>query len=386
MQTIKTPILPTEHTFARRPEPHDLNVKAICVYIATGFFMDDDTFWNDVVCLRPGHHYQIDDTNVIHKSEPWFHWSYDPKEQSFEETLDAYIDLLTSVTKDQISNNDVILPLSGGLDSRSQAAVLRDLDNRVHAYSYKFDGGYPEDKISAEIAKKCGFEFSPFTISKGYLWNCIDDLAGISECYSEFTHPRQMGVYEELKSLNGVFSLGHWGDVFFDRGVPEGTTHDQIVSLLLKKMVKPSGKELAKILWKHWNIEGDFEAYLIARIESALSAITIDNVSAKVRAFKTTQWAHRWTTTNLSVFRETNPITLPFYDDRICQFVCTVSEDFLADRKLQLAHLKRHKDLASITWHAHRPFSILNYQYDRSPYNLPYRIKSKLKRTIKSKT
>ena len=48
-----------------------------------------------------------------------------------------------------------------------------------------------------------------------------------------------MGVYEELKSLNGVFSLGHWGDVFFDRGVPEGTTHYQIVSLLLKKMVKP---------------------------------------------------------------------------------------------------------------------------------------------------
>ena len=42
----------------------------------------------------------------------------------------------------------VILPLSGGLDSRSQAMVLQGLDNPVHAYSYSFSGGYPEHKIA----------------------------------------------------------------------------------------------------------------------------------------------------------------------------------------------------------------------------------------------
>ncbi|WP_230401575.1 asparagine synthase-related protein [Hanstruepera ponticola] len=386
MEVIKTDILPNCHVIAKVDQPNTLNLKALCIFAATGFFMDDDTYWKNEVCLRPAHKHQLDEHGILKSSKPWFEWHYSPNELTFEQTLEAYIALLTQITKEQLGDNPVILPLSGGLDSRSQAMVLKDFDNPVHAYSYRFLNGYPEHHIAKKIADVCGFSFEAFQIPKGYLWHCIDDLAHINKCYSEFTHPRQMAVLPQLKQMKGVFSLGHWGDVLFDKGAPEGSTHVEILPLLLKKMLKPGGLEFANALWKAWGLDGDFKSYFIGRIEIALSKINIENVSAKIRAFKTTQWAHRWTTNNLSVFEAANPITLPYYDNRMSQFICTVPEAFLANRRLQIAHLKQDKALSNITWQAQRPYSINNFDYNKTPYNLPYRVMNKLQRSLQAAT
>ncbi|WP_055445293.1 asparagine synthase C-terminal domain-containing protein [Lacinutrix himadriensis] len=380
MITIKTPILPTKLQFAKLHKAHELDYEAICIFAATGFFMDGDTYYKDAVCLLPGHKHTLDENGYLINSEAWFHWQYTPRDISFETALEEYKELLKKITKEQIGEAPVILPLSGGLDSRSQALILKDLKNPVHAYSYSFPGGYPEHKISKQIAKVCNFTFDAFTIPKGYLWDGIDDLAQLNGCFSEFTHARQMGVLDELKQMKGIFSLGHWGDVLFDRGAPEGIGENEVIPLLLKKMLKPGGLEFAESLWKAWGLDGEFKVYLESRIESALSKIKIDNISARVRAFKTAQWAHRWTTTNLSVFAEAHPITLPYYDDRMMQFICTIPEEFLADRRLQIAHLKEYKALANITWHEQKPFNLNTYKYNKTPFNLPYRVCNKIKR------
>lgn len=384
MKDFKTSILPESHTFAKVKANHQLDFKAICVFAATGFFLDEDTYWKDEVCLPSAHKHRFDAAGLLIKSKPWFQWHYSPRDISFDEALDEYKSLLTLITKEQIADHPVILPLSGGLDSRSQALILKGLDNPVHAYSYAFPGGYPEHKISRQIAKACQFEFESFMIPNGYLWDSIDDLAKINRCYSEFTHPRQMAILEDLKRMKGVMYLGHWGDVLFDRGIPAGTKEENIIPLLQKKMLKPGGLELANQLWRAWDLEGDFQSYLVERIKTALSKIHIDNLSAKVRAFKTSQWAHRWTTTNLSIFSEAHSIKLPYYDDRMCEFICTIPEEFLADRRLQIAHLKQDKALSRITWHEQKPFNLHNYHYNKVPYNLPYRIIGKLKRELKA--
>lgn len=383
MRHIHNSILPSKQQFALKSNTaHEINYEAICIFAATGFFMDDDTYWKDLICLKPAHDYDINAKGELIKSTPIFEWHYTPRDQTFEQSLEEYIHLLTTIIKEQVNDQPVILPLSGGLDSRSQAMVLKDIDNKVHSYSYAFPGGYPEHRISEKIAKHCGFKFDSYLIEKGYLWDCIDDLSDLNNCYSEFTHSRQMAILNELKTMEGVFSLGHWGDVLFDRGVPEDTHSDELISLILKKMLKPGGMELAEKLWEAWQLDGHFEDYLIGRVETALSQIKIDNLSAKVRAFKTTQWAHRWTTTNLSIFEAAGPITLPYYDDRMCEFICNVPEAFLADRKLQIAHIRKDKKLAGITWHEHKPFNLNTFHYNKAPFNLPYRVMNKIKREV----
>lgn len=382
MMTFNNPIIPSKQLFAKqKATAHTLHSEAICVFIATGFFMGEDTYWRDILCLSPAHKHELDENGYLIKSTPTFEWHYNPRDISFEKALKEYVTLFTEIIKDQIGNEDVILPLSGGLDSRSQALILKNMTNKVHAFSYSFQNGFREDKIAEKIARNCGFEFDSYTIEPSYLWEVVDDLAKINGCYSEFTHPRQMAVLPELKRMEGIFSLGHWGDVLFDQGVSEGVKDSDIITYLFKNMVKPKGMELADKLWKVWDLEGDFKSYLIGRIENALGTIQIDNLSAKVRAFKTSQWAHRWTTTNLSVFEAAHPITLPYYDDRMCEFICGIPEEYLANRQLQIAHLKQDESLANITWQDQRPFHLNNYSYNRAPYNLGYRVFNKLKRT-----
>jgi len=271
------------------------------------------------------------------------------------------------------------------LDSRSQAVALHHIKAEVQSYSYSFAGGYKEHAISKQIAKQCGFPFEHYSIPPTYLWDVLQDLARINGCYSDFTHARQMAVLPELKKMNGTFSLGHWGDVLFDRGIAAADEDKAVLDLLLKKIVKKGGLKLATQLWQQWNIEGEFEAYLKTRIHSLLNQIDIEHKGAKIRAFKSLYWAPRWTSVNLSVFEEAHPIALPYYDNRMCEFICTIPEEYLADRKLQIAYIKqRNPEVARVMWQDHRPYNLFNYHKNKSPQNLPYRIKQKLIRELKA--
>lgn len=381
MKIIKTPIIPIRQTYAKVKGNHVLNFEAICVFTAIGFFLDQDCYYKDEICLRPATINTIDDNGYLVKSEPYFNWHYSPTGATFKDTLTAYSTLFENVIDKQVKDNKVILPLSGGLDSRTQAVALLKLKKQVTSYSYDFENGYKEADISEVIAKECGFSFQRFTIKEGYLWGKIDQLSKINDTYSEFTHPRQMAVIDDLKEMKGVFSLGHWGDVLFDKQTDTQLSPEEEVDLVLKKIIKTGGVSLATQLWKSWNLEGEFIDYLKKRVRSLLLEIDIENSNTKIRAFKSLFWAPRWTSINLSIFETAHAITLPYYSNEMCEFICTVPEHFLANRQLQIAYITNNNEaLSRVVWQENRPYNLLNYKYNRVPYNLPYRIINKLRR------
>ncbi|WP_179348638.1 asparagine synthase-related protein [Winogradskyella pacifica] len=386
MKTITTPIIPVTPTYAKVEAPHELHLEAICVFAAIGFFLDTDTYWKDEVVLRPGCQHTISDDGYLLESTPWFEWHYTPdKTRDFDATLQEFTTLFESIIKEQTVGKNVILPLSGGLDSRTQAVALQHLKASVNSYSYDFQGGYKETKIAEAIAKVCDFDFTAYTIPNGYLWEVIEDLATLNRCESDFTAPRQMAIVEEFDTMGEVFSLGHWGDVLFDdMGVSDDLPLKSQVTVLQKKLIKKGGRDLAVQLWTHWNLEGDFDSYFEGRISTLLSAIDIPNsANARIRAFKSLFWAPRWTSVNLAVFASKHPVTLPYYDQRMCEFICTVPEAFLANRELQIAYIKkRAPKLAKITWQEQRPFNLYTYPKNKIPYNLPYRITNKMERVF----
>ena len=386
MQTIKTNIIPSKAIFAKVDVPHDLNLEAICVFCAIGFFLNEDTFYKDDIVLAPASTYTLDENLYVQETKPWFKWHYTPRDITFEQTLEEFANLFETIIKEQTEGKKVILPLSGGLDSRTQAVALNTINSNVSSYSYKFQNGFDEVKIAKQIAQICEFDFVAHTIPKGYLWNVVDKLADVNHCFSDFTSPRQMAIYNQFDNAGDVFSLGHWGDVLFDSmNLPELDESEQ-VDVLLKKIIKRGGLEFASELWQTWNLPGGFEDYLRSRILEMLKTIDIKDTNARLRAFKSKYWAPRWTSANLSVFEQHKPISLPYYDNRMCEFICTVPEAFLADRKLQIAYIKlRNPELAKITWQDQRPFNLTNYQLNKMPYNLPYKVYGKLKRSIEGR-
>lgn len=385
MKHFKVPIIPSSTTFLG--ESKILDYKAICVFAATGFFLDDDTYYQEQKVLQPAHDYQIENDRIV-SVKPYFQWHYSPIERPLAQIVAEFAHLFESIIKEQVGDQKVILPLSGGLDSRTQAAALHYLGNEVQAYSYAFDGGHDETVYSQKIAQVCGFSFEKWKVSKGYLWDSIEQLAEINGCYSEFTHPRQMAFAERYASLGTIFSLGHWGDVMFDdMGVPDDLPFEDQVTILVKKVVKKGGMELAESLWHSWQLEGNFKSYLQDRIGLLLVKINIpQNANAQIRAFKSLYWAPRWTSTNLSVFESVRPIGVPYYDNRMCEFICSVPEKYLSGRQIQIEYLKmRMPGLAKITWQDHRPFNLYNYQWDKRPWNLPYKILDKIRRMANPK-
>ncbi len=382
MKSIKTDIIPFVLHFIGKKDSIDR--KAICIFAATGFFLDDDTYFVGQKALRPATNYTLsDDNNSIVKEETYFKWHYTPIERPFDQIVDEFTSLFETIIDEQVKDKNVILPLSGGLDSRTQAAALKHLNKKVHAYSYQFENGHNETKYAKEIAKVCGFPFEKWSIPKGYLWDKIEEIASLNQCYTEFTHPRQAAILEKLVSLGDVISLGHWGDVLFDNmEFPSQLSLEEQVDIMIKKVIKKRGIELAEKLWKSWSLEGDFKTYFRQRIKKLLQEVAIsDEANAQTRAFKSLYWASRWTGSNLSFFEKAKPITLPYYDERMCQFICTVPEKYLAKRQIQIAYLKkRNPELAKITWQEQRPFNLYNYKWNHFPWNFPYRVSQKIKK------
>ncbi|MDD2986281.1 asparagine synthase-related protein [Flavobacterium sp.] len=385
MELVKTDIIPAKPYFIG--EKKTVDYEAICFFAATGFFLDQDSYFKEQKVLKPAHHYQIEE-GVIQSAKPYFKWHYSPIERPFEQVVQEFATLFETITDEQVGDKKVILALSGGLDSRTQAAALHYLKKDVQSYSYEFENGFNETYFAKKIAQVCQFPLQKWIIPKGYLWKNMEEIATINQCYSEFTHPRQAAVLDKLSNLGEVFSLGHWGDVLFDdMGVDDQLPFDEQVDLMAKKVLKKGGLILGKKLWKSWNLEGDFESYVKQRITVLLQEINIPtSANAQIRAFKSLYWAPRWTSVNLAYFEKVAPLTLPYYDNRMCEFICTVPEKYLAGRQIQIAYLKmRNPALAKIAWQDARPFNLYNYHWNKEPWNYPYRAYQKFKNEFLTK-
>lgn len=385
-QQIKTSIIPTHPNFVKVNAPHEIDFKAICIFAATGYFLGTDTYWKDLKVLPPGTINTVDEQGFWTDSKPWFQWYYRPKNISFDTAVSEFTELFHKICKEQAGERTVLLPLSGGLDSRTQAVAYSKLDNPVISYSYSFQNGYQESAIAKKVARVFGFEFRDMTIPNGYLWEKIDELADLLHFGTEFTHTRQMAMISEFRKMNGFFTLGHWGDVLFDKIAPNDITTENAIDKVCERIIVKGGQELAEALWEVWRLEGSFMDYLKQRILEIWNTIPIDNLSAKFRAYLSRTRAVRWTNLGFAVFENTNPIEAPYYDDRMAEFICEIPEEFLADRKIQIAYLKNESpEVAKITWQAEKPYNLYTFHKNKFPNNLPFRVMGKLKRTIQEK-
>lgn len=383
---MKTSVIPDRQFFAKKNKDHTLNLKAICIFASTGFFLGEDTYFNDTVALQPCTEYEIDENNFIKNENKYWHWYYEPRDISLKQSTEEFADLFEKITAHNLKNKKVILPLSGGIDSRTQAVAINNTKD-LSCYSYKFEGSFDETKYGRKICEIKKYPFKEYVIKTGYLWNAIDRLAEINSCYADFINPRQMAVIDEIKDLGNIFYLGHWGDVLFDdMKVKDVLSFDEQVEIIFKKIVKKSGKELAEILWKEWDINGNFTDYLKERISILLKEINIENANSAIRAFKSVYWAPRWTSANMNIFSNYHPVYLPYYSSEMCDFICKIPEHILSGRKIQIEYIKlKSPELAEIPWQTFDPFNLYNYMNYDSKSNIPRRIIKKAKRVFREK-
>ena len=361
----------------------ELDLESICVFIALGFFLGDKTYYKGLKQHLPACETVTDEKGHILQARPTFSWHYSPRDISFKKALDEFTELFETIISEGAGEHYTI-PISGGLDSRTLVAACQHLKLPYQGYSYEFRNGIKETRFGELMSDKLGFPYTTYIVEPGSLWSYIDRIAEKNECYSEFTHGRQFACYDQLSQLGGTFLLGHGGDLFFDSmGVPDQMDEAKLFNEIWKRLVKPSGFELAQALWAEWGLKGKCTDRLASDLQRALRVIKIDEANPRLRAFKTMYYVSRWTCVNLQIFKDFGDNVIPYFDDRICQFICTVPEKWLKGRKIQIEYLKlRSPKLASIVWQDHRPFNLYTYGLDRSPLNYPYRAYRKVLRKI----
>tara|TARA_B100000131_G_scaffold322779_1_gene378036 strand:+ start:4752 stop:6056 length:1305 start_codon:yes stop_codon:yes gene_type:complete len=348
-----------------------IDYHAICNWFSTGFFFDNENFF-----LR-----DKDDSTLKRVNKKWH---YSPRDITLDQAIENFSSLLTSLVEDNTKGESIILPLSGGLDSRTLAVVLRE-NNNVKAYSYEFEGGVKETEYARKIAEIYGWEFYSFTIPKGYLWNNIEEISNINNCRVEFTHPRQMAVMKQISNLGDCILSGSMGDLLFDSfEIPKNSNIDGQVNKVVDLIVKPGGKEIANALWQYWNLNGSFEQSLNDNIRNKLYNIEIDNPSSCIRAFKAIHYVKNWTNVNMKIFSDYKPVYAPYHDSKMRDFICAIPEFHLSNRKIQINYIKQKApELAMIPWQNY-DLNLYDYHKFNGSY-LPRRGYRYIKRIFKEK-
>ncbi|MFN3641066.1 MAG: asparagine synthetase B family protein, partial [Flavobacterium sp.] len=106
---IKTGIIPEKQHFVGVQD--QLDFKAICIFAATGFFLDDDTYFVGQKVLQPATVYEYcDDEKIILSQKKYFEWHYKPVDRSLAKVVEEFASLFEKIVADQTKHQKVILP------------------------------------------------------------------------------------------------------------------------------------------------------------------------------------------------------------------------------------------------------------------------------------
>jgi len=393
MKNISNPIIPiTQQFYDLRTNKivnwetnsnNNLDFQAITSFCSLGFMLDDDTFYNEIRVCKPATEYRLNEKSEITEQKTNWKWHYEPEDRAFNDILEEFTEIFENIVIDRTRGKKILLPISGGLDSRTLVVPVSHRKD-VTLASYEFEDGFYESETGHNLSQRFNIPLFIQKIQRGYLWNKLDEFYELNSCFTDFTHPRQANAINNWKGLGDVILLGHWGDVLFDRQADsKKISFDEQLLQLRQKIIRPGSMELAKELWNHWGLKGSFESYITDRLNKLYCNINIDHPSARMRAFKSLYWAPRWTSINLSIFKRAGEIILPYYSDEMCQFICTVPERYLEGRTIQIEYIKKNcPEAAQISWQKFYPLNLYNYQQFNHPHYYIIRAVRKAKRIL----
>ena len=191
-----------------------LRKDAIVDFFLFGYLLEDNTFFEHIHQLSPASILEISKKGIKHTK----YWDYEYDEEYDARPKDELIDELGALLQRAVErrikkDKTIIIPLSGGLDSRAiLAAALRcTAKDNIITFTFGEKGSF-DFEIGKMVAEKVGVMNIPLEVEKADfegLYNIsIDDIEGMVDATPYFA----ISGYKEMKKYGDKLHIGYMGD------------------------------------------------------------------------------------------------------------------------------------------------------------------------------
>jgi len=275
-------------------------------FLLTGYVTGSETLFPNVKQLQAGECLWVEkcdgkpDITTYRYYRYVHHDFFNASEKDLYPLMDQVLVNVFERLLESTNGRTLVIPLSGGLDSRLIVAMLKRLGREnVICFSYGRKGNW-ESEISKKVAKKLGYqwEFVHYTRRKWRQWFQSDerrDYYKYGDGLSSIAVIQDWPAIWELKKAgkipeDSVFVPGHTGDFICGGHIPHNFTSIQHV-----------GKdEVVKAIWKKhyslwdWSKQSEKLGPIFKkRVLSQLSGMPMDTPEDAANAFECWEWHER---------------------------------------------------------------------------------------------
>ena len=198
-----------------------VDLGAIWNYLSLNYVPGEQTAFNGIVELRPGHCMTIRAGDAQSSVSPIFDWTYreDLKLTTVDATRAVAATLRDAVARHMISDVPVGVMLSGGLDFSAITAMVRDIrgDSDFHTYSLTFqEKSFDESRHARKVAEHAGSKHHEIAVKPNEVRDLIPAyLAHIDEPYGDGSAIPTWLLAECASAEVTVLLSGEGGDELF---------------------------------------------------------------------------------------------------------------------------------------------------------------------------
>jgi asparagine synthase (glutamine-hydrolysing) len=246
----------------------EFNNDAILALSMSGFTINKDTIYKELIAIKPGHLIVFENEqpiNIIqnYQYQPW-KMVENSRTNYQKELAKITLEILKKVIK-ELNGRQVIIPLSAGNDSRLIASGLKHLGyHNVKCYSYGTKGNF-ESKVAKKVAQKLGYEykFLPLVLfqeKKFYKSTQFMDYLDFADNCMAIPPIQSLSTIKQLKEIgwvdnDAVFINGNSGDFI------SGAHVDRVINKIRNKISVDERKNLIfnEIINKHYSLWGNLK-------------------------------------------------------------------------------------------------------------------------------
>ncbi|MCD8423125.1 asparagine synthase-related protein [Tenacibaculum finnmarkense] len=310
-----------------------INKEGLSEFKYTGFITNNDTIYRDIKSLESCKKYVFTKNEVT--SEYYFNFKYNQNLEN-ENILNKITSIYDLVFKDfitSIGNKTIVVPLSGGYDSRIIIQYLHKfkVPNKIICYTYGIKGN-EESSISKEVANYYGYEWHFIEYNKEK-WSKSNVLKYTEQTFDgvSLPHIQDFLALSELKKTklipdDAVFVPGHSGDF-----IAGSHLNNRVLNCKTKEVF------IFEILWKNYFLNFSIKFQKLYNLVSKRLGNNIKS-SNFVNSFEEWNFKERQAKFIVNSARVYEHFgyewKMPLWDIRLIDFWLTIKNEERLNRKL----------------------------------------------------